>query len=114
MKMKTQVMDWLSQDKHLQKLFVPVILAWPTLYLFLWVVGLGSAKRRFTPLGALNLTFTAVIVLSTIVGFVEARATSGPGYWCCRAIRCDDRYSACHGRHTVDTLRLARGQLRHV
>ncbi len=72
MKIKTQVMDWLSRAGKMQSLFVPVILAWPLFHAFLWVISLGSARRRFTLSGALNLTLTALVGVFAAVGFLEA------------------------------------------
>lgn len=71
MLLKTQIMQWLGAGKHLQSLFVPQALLAPIYFALLWVIGLFSARRRFTPLGALNIAVTAVIGLLVFYGYIR-------------------------------------------
>jgi hypothetical protein len=72
MKLKTQVMDWLSEGRNLLSLFVPVVAAAPIFYFLLWLIGVKSASRRSSVPGVFNLVATAIIVVLCIVGFGEA------------------------------------------
>jgi predicted acylesterase/phospholipase RssA len=71
-KLKTQVMDWLAAGRNLQSLFVPVLAAAPLFYLFLWLIGIKSASRRTTLLGALNLVVSGLLFAFVALGVCEA------------------------------------------
>ncbi|HEV3154412.1 MAG TPA: hypothetical protein VGZ02_11455 [Candidatus Baltobacteraceae bacterium] len=69
--MKTNVMEWLGQGQNLRSLFVPQVVVSPVFYLLLWLVGLKSATRRFTILGALNIVVTSALAVSALAGFAS-------------------------------------------
>ncbi len=71
MQLKTQIMQWLGEDKHLQSLFVPQAILAPLFFTLLWIIGLFSALRRFTIVGAFNLILTAVIGLLVLYGYLR-------------------------------------------
>ena len=70
MQVKTDVMDWLAKGTNLQSLFVPVALAAPLYWLFLWIISALSALRRFSLRGTINLVITVAVLLFAAYGVV--------------------------------------------
>jgi hypothetical protein len=70
--LKTDVMEWLGRGTNLQSLFVPVVALAPLFWMFLWLLGLGSAMRRFSLRGAFNLVVSAAVLLFAAYGAVAA------------------------------------------
>jgi predicted acylesterase/phospholipase RssA len=70
MLVKTDIMDWLAEGTNLQSLFVPVALAAPFYWLFLWIISARSALRRRSLRGVINLVITFAVLLFAIYGLV--------------------------------------------
>jgi hypothetical protein len=83
---KTSVMEWLGRGTNLQSLFVPVVQLAPLFWIFLWLLGLGSAMRRFTVRGAFNLVVSLAVLLFATYGAIAALFGS-PDWWLFEAAR---------------------------
>jgi predicted acylesterase/phospholipase RssA len=70
--LKSSIMTWLGRGTNLQSLFIPVVALAPLFWMFLWLLGLGSAMRRFTVRGAINLVVSFAILLFALYGAVAA------------------------------------------